>query len=80
MRSTKITVADLNEDLEAGIIPVKYVCHNHIKETHNNSTLEDDGEVDYGKLLIVVRDSGVGLSEENQKRLFHEVVQFNPEV
>jgi two-component system capsular synthesis sensor histidine kinase RcsC len=36
--------------------------------------------MDHGKLLIVVRDSGVGISKENQKRLFHEVVQFNPEV
>jgi signal transduction histidine kinase len=33
-----------------------------------------------GTLVIVVTDSGVGMSKENQKRLFHEIVQFNPEV
>ena len=32
-----------------------------------------------GKLVIVVRDTGAGISEENQKRLFNEIVQFNPE-
>jgi hypothetical protein len=33
-----------------------------------------------GKLVIVIGDSGAGLSEANQKRLFNEVVQCNPEV
>ena len=30
-------------------------------------------------LVIDFQDSGVGISAENQKRLFEEVVQFNPE-
>jgi signal transduction histidine kinase len=33
-----------------------------------------------GKLWIVVTDTGAGISEANQLRLFKEIVQFNPEV
>ena len=33
----------------------------------------------YGTLVIDVIDQGAGISPENQKRLFNEVVQFNPE-
>ena len=40
---------------------------------------EVDGPV-IGELVIEVRDSGAGISEENQRRLFKEVVQFNPEL
>ena len=34
----------------------------------------------HGMLRISVLDSGAGISPENQKRLFHEIVQFNPEI
>ena len=33
-----------------------------------------------GELVIEIKDTGAGISEENQKRLFKEVVQFNPEL
>jgi signal transduction histidine kinase/CheY-like chemotaxis protein len=33
-----------------------------------------------GKLRIVVADTGAGISHENQKRLFKEIVQFSPDV
>jgi signal transduction histidine kinase len=32
-----------------------------------------------GKLVVVVTDTGAGISEENRARLFNEIVQFNPE-
>lgn len=32
-----------------------------------------------GKLVIVVTDTGAGISASNQKKLFNEIIQFNPE-
>jgi signal transduction histidine kinase len=40
---------------------------------------DDFSEMIPGKLVIVVTDTGAGISVENQKRLFNEVIQFNPE-
>ena len=37
-------------------------------------------EIATGKLVVVVKDNGAGISKENQKRLFTEIVQFNPEI
>ena len=37
-------------------------------------------EIATGKLVVVVKDTGAGISIENQKRLFTEIVQFNPEI
>ena len=39
---------------------------------------EDEGDI-VGELLVVVTDSGVGISKENQKLLFQEGMQFDPE-
>ena len=48
---------------------------------HSTSTFDIDNERQVsGELIIEVRDSGAGISEENQRRLFKEVVQFNPEL
>jgi CheY-like chemotaxis protein/two-component sensor histidine kinase len=33
-----------------------------------------------GTLLLEVSDTGAGISPENQKRLFKDIVQFNPEI
>ena len=33
-----------------------------------------------GEVVIEIKDNGAGISEENQRRLFKEVVQFNPEL
>ena len=40
-----------------------------------------DGTSDYtcGRLIVEVSDSGAGISIENQKRLFVEIIQFSPE-
>jgi signal transduction histidine kinase/CheY-like chemotaxis protein len=38
-----------------------------------------EGDPILGKLVIVVTDTGAGISEENQKRLFKEIIQFSPE-
>ena len=43
------------------------------------STLNIKGEVRMGQLVIVVTDSGPGISEANQQKLFKSVVQFDPE-
>jgi CheY-like chemotaxis protein len=77
---SKVIISDHVQDLEAAISPETDTPYNLINETHYNSTVEDESVIDHGKLLIVVRDNGVGMSKENQKKLFHEVVQFNPEV
>jgi signal transduction histidine kinase len=78
--SLRVTITDDLQDLEVGPKPENGISNNHIDESFNSSKVKDENETDYGKFLIVVRDSGVGMSEANQKRLFHEVVQFNPEV
>ena len=33
-----------------------------------------------GSLIVEVTDTGAGISKENQKRLFNDIVQFNPEI
>ena len=37
------------------------------------------GDPIVGKLIIEVTDTGAGINEENQKRLFKEIIQFSPE-
>jgi signal transduction histidine kinase len=34
---------------------------------------------EHGAIVIVVTDSGVGISAENQKKLFKSIIQFSPE-
>ena len=45
----------------------------------NESWAESDPRSIDGKLVLVVTDTGAGISMENQKRLFKDIVQFNPE-
>ena len=42
----------------------------------SRKVIEDDG--DLGTLVLEVIDSGVGMAVEDSKRLFKEVIQFNP--
>ena len=46
----------------------------------NNNNNNNNNDIIDGKLIIVVTDTGAGISDENQRRLFHEIVQFNPEI
>lgn len=46
---------------------------------HGNSS-NGESTTMYGKLRIVVSDTGAGMSEDNLRRLFKEIVQFSPEV
>ena len=48
----------------------------------STSTSSDDGNIlreEKGMLVIDIKDSGAGIHPENQKRLFKEIIQFNPE-
>jgi CheY-like chemotaxis protein len=45
----------------------------------STSVHDTGGSHTRGKLVIVVTDTGAGISKENQARLFHEIVQFSPE-
>ena len=52
-----------------------------IATTHSPSRINIDvnkGPID-GYLVVIVKDSGAGISAENQKRLFKDIVQFSPE-
>ena len=46
---------------------------------HGVTVEQDDIKSNKGMLYISVTDSGAGISTENQKKLFKEIVQFNPE-
>ena len=50
------------------------------RESSGLNTLGIDDDYITGKLKIVVKDSGVGISPANIQRLFKEVIQFNPEI
>ena len=39
-----------------------------------------EGRMIFGRLKLIVTDTGAGISKANQLRLFKQIVQFNPEV
>ena len=63
--------------------PVKGSCHRteaqplEAPRRSSRTSLASDS-ID-GYLVVVVTDSGAGISAENQKRLFKDIVQFSPE-
>jgi signal transduction histidine kinase/CheY-like chemotaxis protein len=46
----------------------------------STNSISNKGRVTYGRLKLIVTDTGAGISEANQLRLFKQIVQFNPEV
>lgn len=57
------------------------ICKNRNSKVMHSEEDEEkgSGSTVAGKLVIVVTDTGAGISANNQKRLFNEIVQFNPE-
>ena len=56
------------------------LCDSFAIEMDRTSIAEVDAGRQAGELVIEIKDNGAGISEENQRRLFKEVVQFNPEL
>ena len=53
--------------------------YSHSSSPKIHSGLDTISQLINGHLIVVVTDSGAGISAENQKRLFKDIVQFNPE-
>ena len=67
--SREVDILDINDDRASiDIVLLSRTLH---RSTHKVSS---------GRLRIVVTDTGAGMSQENQARLFKEIVQFHPEV
>ena len=71
-RSRKVILASSQIDVEMG--------NNNESDKQDMGDSSDGNLAQQGILRISVIDSGAGISPENQKRLFKEIVQFNPEV
>ena len=87
---------ELNRSAKPKESPRVGLCCKFNKYMPGNTTTSDNVAIDVGptpdsrdidnerlvsgELIIEIRDSGAGISEENQRRLFKEVVQFNPEL
>ena len=63
-----------------------HTIHGHVSHLPGSGGLKPvpasgagNPDVIHGNLIIVVTDSGPGISEVNQKKLFRSVVQFDPE-
>jgi signal transduction histidine kinase len=65
-------------DLLRHSLQIQPVIASSVKGEHD----QDQGDNGYpitGNLVIVITDTGAGMSEDQQRRLFKEIIQFNPE-
>jgi hypothetical protein len=65
-------------DLLRHSLQIQPVITSSVKEEHG----QDQGGYGYpiaGNLVIVITDTGAGMCEYQQSRLFKEIIQFNPE-
>lgn len=53
--------------------------NNDDKYKSNTNTNTNNPNIVKGKLVVVVKDSGAGISPINQKKLFKEIIQFQPQ-
>ena len=59
---------------------IKNINNKHFNDKNNTSSKNLNlNNILYGKLVVVVTDNGAGISTDNQKRLFKDIVQFSPE-
>jgi signal transduction histidine kinase len=59
-------------------LQIQPVIASSVKKEHG----QDQGDNGYpiaGNLVIVITDTGAGMTEDQQRRLFKEIIQFNPE-
>jgi signal transduction histidine kinase/CheY-like chemotaxis protein len=52
----------------------------HMTHRKSSSLPHQPHEPVVGSLVVVITDTGAGISRENQKRLFNEIIQFSPEL
>ena len=71
LQSQKSNDSVIGVDVEDGGSSGHNFGHNVVGDVHT---------VQKGVLHISVTDSGAGISPENQKKLFKEIIQFNPEI
>jgi|GEM_PF-6591312 len=66
----------IKADEKALSMIIRNLLSNAIKFSHSNSTVRVEvKETDNNTVLISVTDYGIGISEENQKKLFHSVYE-----
>ena len=66
--------------LNSPVVRDRFNCGKRYNPTDSPVRQKNITTSSHGKLLIVVKDTGCGMLEEDYLRLFNEIVQFNPEV
>jgi signal transduction histidine kinase len=80
-RGASVMDTDVGMDARGGICTEKHrrpLAANNSNSNSNNSSYSGGSCSSSGYLVLEVIDSGVGMAPEDSKRLFKEIVQFNP--